>query len=211
MKLSMEQAAHIVGKSKKTIYNHKDAHKFSWEINEEGNAVIDASELIRVYGSDKLITERLEELQTGQSVNNSEISQNYTPKTILKKGSLIEEDYIELIKLREEKKYKDEKISDLETEKDKWEKLAQEAQSTTQKITLLLEDHTKKRDSDSEWQKSFKALENRIANQEKEAKEREEKEQKLLDENRRIKQAYSKQKKALEEEKSKSVWQRLFG
>mgnify|MGYP000226921199 CR=1 FL=1 len=59
--------------------------------------------------------------------------------------------------------------------------------------------------------KLIQKLEQRLANQEKAAKEREEKEQKLLDENKRIRQAYSQQKKALEEEKSKSIWKKLFG
>lgn len=61
------------------------------------------------------------------------------------------------------------------------------------------------------WEKSMKVLEQRIANQEKAAKEREEVEQKILDENRRLKKAYSHQKKALESEKNKSLWQKLFG
>lgn len=211
MKLTMEQTAYVVGKSKKTIYNHKDANKFTWENNDEGTAILDASELIRVYGSDNGISGRLKELQGGDSVSKSEITPNYTPKPSVKKLSLSDEDYIEFIKLRAEKQYKDERISDLESEKDKWEKLAQEAQKSVQNITLLLEDHTSKSEKDDSWQRSIRALESRIANQEKAEKDRLEREQKILDENKRIKQAYSKQKKELEAEKNKSFFQRLFG
>ena len=57
----------------------------------------------------------------------------------------------------------------------------------------------------------MKALESRIANQEKAEKERQEREQKLLDENKRIKQAYSRQKKELEAEKNKGFFKKLFG
>lgn len=214
----MEQTAYVVGKSKKTIYNHKDANKFTWETNEEGTAVLDASELMRVYGSDAGISERLKELQEGGGVNSSVITQNYTPKQSVKKPSLTEEEYIELIRLREEKRYKDERINDLENEKEKWEKLAQESQTTANRITLLLEDQTNKADKDDNWQKSIKALESRIANQEKAEKERQEREKKLLDENERIKRAYSRQKKELEaekqkveEEKNKGFFKKLFG
>ena len=211
MKLSMEQAAYAIGKSKKTIYNHKDANKFSWEINDDGNAVIDVSELLRVYGTNDGIPERLEELQSGGDVKSSENTQNYTPKNVPQKASSKDDDYIELVKLREEKKYRDEKITLLEEEKEKWEKLAQDAQATVQRVTLLLEDHTDKGEKEDNWSKSLKALENRIANQEKSEKEREERERKLVDENKRIRQAYSKQKRELEAEKSKSLWKRLFG
>ena len=66
-------------------------------------------------------------------------------------------------------------------------------------------------EKEDNWSKSLKALENRIANQEKSEKEREERERKLVDENKRIRQAYSKQKRELEAEKRKSLWKRLFG
>ena len=78
-------------------------------------------------------------------------------------------------------------------------------------MTLLLENKSKDTEGTSDWQKSVKALESRIANQEKAEKERQEREQKLLDENKRIKQAYSRQKKELEAEKSKGLFKKLFG
>jgi hypothetical protein len=110
--------------------------------------------------------------------------------------------------IQEQAKREREQVQD---ERDFLRKRLEEAQEGQKRITLLLEDHSNKQTGGGAWEKSIHALEQRIANQEKAAKERQEIEQKLLDENRRIKQAYTKQKKALEEEKSKSVWQKLFG
>ena len=76
-------------------------------------------------------------------------------------------------------------------------------------MTLLLEN--KEQGREGGWEKSMRGLEQRLANQEKAAKDREEREQKLLDENKRIKQAYSRQKKELEAEKNKGFFKKLFG
>jgi len=200
MKVNISKAAEMVGKTRATLYRHIEKKGITVEKDDDDNPLIDVSELVRVYG-DRVNIETVNEQNntkenTGETVS---YQQNKHEIELLKKQMQL----FETSTVRE----RDLLESQIEHLKESLSK----AQDGQYKLTLLLEDHTKKRDGDSEWQKSFKALENRIANQEKEAKEREVKEQKLLDENRRIKQAYSKQKKAFEEEKGKSVWKKLFG
>ena len=52
MKYTVIQAAKITGKSRQTIYRHIDAKPISVTQDDDGNQLIDASELIRVYGND---------------------------------------------------------------------------------------------------------------------------------------------------------------
>lgn len=201
----MEQAAYVVGKTKKTIYNHKDANKFSWETDKDGKAVIDASELIRVYGSENPITERLKELEEGGSVTDSVNTQNYTPKNGGKKREMDDEEYLEYIRLKEKVKYQDDRIAELETDKDKWQKAAEEAQKTAQGITLALEDLREKSDKKDKWEEAIEKLESKIANQDKEA-------QKAMDEVKKAAaQRIAKAKKELEDERNKGFFKKLFG
>jgi len=57
----------------------------------------------------------------------------------------------------------------------------------------------------------LKALEERIANQEKSAKEIEDKALKLEEENRKLKKMVTTKEQALQEEKSKGFFKRLLG
>ncbi|QQG36902.1 MAG: hypothetical protein HYS17_03780 [Micavibrio aeruginosavorus] len=82
-----------------------------------------------------------------------------------------------------------------------------EALGETRKLTALLTDQStsKRNDGAGEtWEKTLKALEARIANQEQSAKSEKEERQKILRQNHSL-------RKALEVEKSKTLWQRLFG
>ena len=79
------------------------------------------------------------------------------------------------------------------------------AQDGYNNVTRLLEDQSKDKESGAgEWEKSMRAVEARISNQEKESKETKEKAQKILRQNQSL-------KRALEAEKNKSVWKKLFG
>ena len=192
----MSEAAQMVGLTRPTFYRKVDELGIS--VNEDGGKKrVDVSELIRVFGHDfkmnKEPSNPSKDVSVDGKVDNAEGLD--TRVAILEAELRMERELREEIK--DEVIYFKEQVA-LEKEEKK-------------KITLLLEDHRGKESGGEAWEKSIRALEQRIANQEKSAKEREEKEQKLLDENRRIKQAYSKQKKALEEEKSKSMWQKLFG
>lgn len=196
MKLSMEDAAYVIGKSKKTIYNHKDKNKFSYEIDNDGKAVIDVSEIFRVYGDSAEITERLKKLHSGESVKESENTPAYTQE------NQDDQEQFEVVKLKAELEKEKALRERVEDEVEYFKTALQKSQDTANQITLLLEDKTK--DGSGQWENSFKALENRIANQEKSAKEREEREQKILRQNRAL-------RNALKEEQSKSIWKKLFG
>lgn len=224
MKLSMEQAATVIGKSKKTIYNHKDRNKFSFDTDEEGKTVIDASELLRVYGNKPDIIQRLKELQEPTSENGSEITPSYTkkPANSVKESEIV--DYkIKLVKLEAElEKEKALKVK-VEESLDYFKEALEKAQETAQKVTLLLEDQrSNKNETDNSWQKSLKALEERIANQEaavqekvaleaektaKEAKEKEELRLQLEEKEKIL----AEKEEALKIEKSKSFLHKLFG
>lgn len=185
MKLSMEQAAVVIGKSKKTIYNHKDKNKFSYDIDVDGKAVIDASEVLRVYGNKPDIVERLKELQEPSNDKGSVITQGYTKKT---SGGVKESEIVEYrikvatleAELDKEKALKSKNEEDLEYFKEALTK----SQETAQKVTLLLQDQRDKPiQNPDEWKDSIKALEEKIANQEKEVKlktEEDAKEKELL-------------------------------
>ncbi len=200
--LSMSEAAEMVGLTRPTFY--RKVEELGISIAEDnGKKRVDVSELIRVFGTDvKIHKERKEEVsKTSNNASTDKKSRTEDDEDIRVKLAVLESELERERKLREEIKdeveYFKEQVA-LEKEEKK-------------KITLLIEDLRPKEGRGEAWEKSIRALEQRIANQEKAAKEREEREQKLLDENRRIKQAYSKQKKALEEEKSKSFFQKLFG
>lgn len=179
MKLSMEQAAVVIGKSKKTIYNHKDKNKFSYDFDEDGKAVIDASELIRVYGNKPEITQRLKELQEPTNENKSVSTQGYTKKIApsVKESEIV--DYkIKLARLEAElEKEKSIKIK-VEEDLEYFKTALEKSQETAQKVTLLLEDQRSKSNSSDDWKKSIQSLEEKIANQEKEAKDKAEEEAK---------------------------------
>lgn len=203
MKLSMEQAAQVIGKTKKTIYNHKDRNKFSYEQDEEGRAVIDVSELLRVYGSTPEIAERLEDLQSGSDENDSVITQDYTTKKPTKKLNQDASDYkMQIVRLEAELEKERAIKNRAEDEVEYFKSALEKSQETAQKVTMLLEDRSSK--GAGEWEKSLKALESRIANQEATAKEEKERADKILRQNRAL-------KKALDEEKNKSFFKKLFG
>ena len=194
--LSMSEAAKMVGLTRPTFYRKVDELGIS--VNEDGGKKrVDVSELIRVFGNDFTMNKEESKMSKNTSTDKStDTSQNIDARIAVLEAELkMERELREEIK--DEIIYFKEQIA-LEKEEKK-------------KITLLLEDHRDKDEKGGAWEKSIRALEQRLANQEKAAKEREEKEQKLLDENKRIRQAYTQQKKALEEEKSKSLWKKLFG
>ncbi|MCK5284316.1 MAG: hypothetical protein KAJ86_01875 [Alphaproteobacteria bacterium] len=204
MKLSMEQAAHVIGKTKKTIYNHKDSNKFSYEID-EGKTVIDVSELLRVYGSSSDISHRLEELQSNTSKNLSVITPSYTKKKAEKREeNQLLEVKMELVKVQSELDKEKALKESAETSVDYFKEALEKSQEGQNRLTLILEDQRTKESGVGEWEKSLKALEQRLANQESASKEIKEREEKILRQNQLL-------KKALQEERKKGFFKRLFG
>lgn len=203
MKLSMEEAALVIGKTKKTIYNHKDKNKFTYEIDSEGKAVIDVSELLRVYGSSSDINDRLKNLEAERRGEVSVKQDNYTAPS-RKEEAAITDYKIRLAKLEAELDKEQQLKRKAEEQVDYFKGALEKAQETSQKITLLLENKSQDSEKEDKWQSSIQALESRIANQETKAREEEERAQKILRQNQAL-------KKQLEEEKNKSFLAKLFG
>ncbi|MBL4804614.1 MAG: hypothetical protein JKY71_07085 [Alphaproteobacteria bacterium] len=196
MKYTVNEAAKIVGATRQTIYRHIESKPISVEKDENGNQLIDASELLRVYG-DKLDFEALNE-----DDSDHDVTQDVTPRN--NAAVTVTEDKIELVKLQGEIDKLQEIMNRTEDENAYLKQLLEEEKTERKKANNLLEDMRSQEDKSKAWENSFKALENRIANQEKSAKEREEREQKILRQNRAL-------RNALKEEQSKSIWKKLFG
>lgn len=218
MQVTISKAAEMIGITRATLYRHIEKKGISVHQDEEGNPKIDVSELIRVYGSRIKVTD-----------DTSENNADNTPKTIQTKHADTHSDAssigVELEVLRERVKHLEESKNKSEEERkrertqfeDRIEQLQEtlnKAQENQNKTTLLLEHYTKE-GVGGEWQKSLKALEERIANQEtiirdKETKETEEK-QSLLNRLEEKEKLLQEKQNALETEKSKSFLHKLFG
>lgn len=189
MMLTLGQAAKEVGKSKTAISNAIKKGRISAGKTESGGYQIDPAELFRVYppkqSSDPQELTDVDPINL--PVNNSQ-------------AGVLTEKVNGLTSLLEEK---DKQIQRLILEKEKTEELLDKQMDQAKRITLQLEHHSSKADGNSELEKSFRALEARIANQEKAQKEINEREDKILRQNRAL-------KKALTDERQKGFFERLF-
>jgi DNA repair exonuclease SbcCD ATPase subunit len=193
MKYSISKAARIVGVTRKTFYKHIDKKRITVEKDENDNPVIDASELIRVYGDQCDFNEEgTKKEETHAEIKEPVISEPVEVAVIKKELELLKEQQ------KSEKENFEEQIDYLRNKLD-------EANSEQRKLTALLTDQSSNKESrEGEWKKSMKALEQRIANQEKKAKEREDKEKRLLKANKNL-------KRALDAERDKTLFEKLFG
>lgn len=208
---NMTDAANIAGVSRRTFYNHIESKPITTKRNDSDEKVVDLSELKRVYG-DETVLRNLQKMQSNDSVQERATAQGEGVQSVQVAGNgEIERLQAQIDALQNEKRLVEGKAEQIEEERNFLRERLTEAQEGQKRMTLLLENKSKDSDGNSDWQKSVKALESRIANQEKAEKDRQEREQKLLDENKRIKQAFSRQKKELEAEKNKGFFQKLFG
>ncbi|TWT43463.1 hypothetical protein [Botrimarina hoheduenensis] len=177
-KYSISAASRITGKSRATIARHLKASKLSFELDNEGNKQIDASELMRVYGDacDFLLEERRGK---GSDTQRSETSPSPNDAAL----DAVREQLIDQYKAQVEH----------------LQQALEKAQDGQNRVTLLLE---QKSSEPNDWQTSLDAMGKSIANQtEAQIKE-------LRDgHDREIKQL----KRALHQERSKSLWQKLIG
>lgn len=208
---NMTDAANLAGVSRRTFYNHIESKPITTKRNDSDEKVVDLSELKRVYG-DETVLRNLQKMQSDDTVQERATAQGEGVQSVQMAGKVeIERLQAQIDALQNEKRLVEGKAEQIEEERNFLRERLTEAQEGQKRMTLLLENKSKDTEGTSDWQKSVKALESRIANQEKAEKERQEREQKLLDENKRIKQAYSRQKKELEAEKSKGLFKKLFG
>ena len=206
MKYTVIQAAKITGKSRQTIYRHIDSKPISVTQDDDGNQLIDASELIRVYGNDINFGALDDKAGQGDKTETVAKPENVTP--VQQDVTPANDTTLKVVELSTKVEALKDQLSAKDDETEFLKKLLEEEKAERKAANNLLEDH---RGKESKWDQQFRAIEQRLANQEKQAKERAENEEKLLNENKRIKQAYSKQKKVLEAEKNKGFFQKLFG
>ena len=133
---------------------------------------------------------------------NASEQNNETPK---EKNDTDKEEKLELKyskqQLENERKERERERELLKTQIESLQESLKTSPEGHNRATLLLENQ---QGGVGEWEKSIKALEVRLANQEKAEKERGQREEKILRQNRAL-------KKALDEEKSKGFFKKIFG
>lgn len=192
MNISPAEAIRRYDVSKPTLYSDMKDGKLSFTMDDRKRRKINIAELDRLY-----------EKRAGGNDNTSDDNvKNGSDNT----ESNVKDTSYEVGRLEKEVEYLKREVQNRQQETERWQEAFDKAQSTADKITALLEDQrtSKKDDGAGEWQKNLKALEARIANQEATAKEEKERAEKILRQNRAL-------KKALDEEKNKSFFQKLFG
>jgi transcriptional regulator of acetoin/glycerol metabolism len=192
MKYPISHAAKIVGVTRQTLYRHIKSKAISTETDDTGTQVIDASELIRVYG-DKLNFEISDKDTTVTRTRNSDSTDD-----------LSVEERIEVAKLESEIIRLKDLLHRTESENDYIKSLLAEERTERKKANNLLEDMRTKQAPQNNWERAMRVMEQRISNQDQMYRERIQKEKKLQMQNQVLKHE-------LEAEKSKKFWKRLFG
>ena len=187
---TISAANRITGKSRTTIAKHIRTGRLSVTVDEQGNKLIDAAELHRVYGDDCNFDREQSTAEQGTAAQLS--SPSHLEVQRLK--DLLDREVTE--RERESRQYREQVEHLQETLK-----RAQEGQNLA---TKLLEHQTQGKGN---WEQAIQALEKRLANQERTTRAE-------IDELRELKAAASKKalkyKQALEEERSKPMWKRLW-
>lgn len=169
-----------------------DAGKLSYEQDDRGNRVIDASELIRVYGDDCDFDQAEASVKkTSRSNGNGAAAVDqplHSELTFVQQQ--LERETREREREREQYQQQIERLEDALTR----------AQEGHNKATLLLE-HRSERVGN--WEQSLRALEERLANQEKRA----EQDRETVEQSKRQAVRY---KQAYEAEKAKPFWRKIF-
>ena len=196
MKYTVNQAAKILGKTRQTVYRHIESKPISVVKDDDGNQLIEASELIRVYGNDinfDALNSNKPNTVTSKKLHDVTAKESNVTESI--------EDKIQLVKLQAQVENLKSQIENKEEETAYVKQLLEEEKAERKASNNLLEDHRAK---ENRWDKQFKSLEQRIANQEKHHQETEEKYKKTLRQAKGL-------KKALDTEKNKSFFKKLFG
>ena len=200
IKLTLGQAAKEVGISKPSLSVAIKKGRISANKNDSGVYEIDPAELFRVY------PQKRKPNALGKQEGLPASNPHKAGKTNSKVG--ISQEVLDLLLGEREKLIaeKDARIKNILDDKEKMEELLDKQVEQTKKITLLLEHQS---GGPSEWERAFKALEDKVSNQE----ERLQKEKEELERNER--KSKSRLKKArleierLQEEleaKSKPFW-----
>lgn len=184
MKYSISEAARIVGITRKTFYKHIDKKGISMEQDDNGNPLVDASELIRIYGDRCTFDTEEQQPRPHKELGAAKSASDNTPKA----------DAVELAVLKE-------RLSNVEQQRDQLEKLYEQEREERKAGTRLLADQRSKQDN---WERSFSELKAQIAAQENYGKKELES---FKEETERKLRLY---RRALQAERNKGLWERLF-
>ncbi len=188
MHVSPTEAVKTYNVSKPTLYEDMKKGRISYQKNERNKRRINVAELDRVY--DK---------REGGSKEENVKDRN--DETELNGTKSIDAAKIEITYLKELNKQQKEQ---LEAQIQSLQGALDKAQEGQNRLTFLLEDQRSKESGAGDWEKVTKALEARLANQEKAEKNREDREEKILRQNKIL-------RNALKEEKNKGFFKKLFG
>lgn len=198
-KYSVIQAAKIVGVERQTMYRHIASKPITTEKDRDGNQVIDASELIRVYGNNinfKAVEEGGDNKVTGKKLQNVTAGDSDPAADM--------DSVIQVVKLEARIETLKSQLEAKDNENDYVKSLLEEEKTERKKANNLLEDHRKEASRVDAWDKSLRAMEQRIANNEKAMKEESARFEKIRLQNKGL-------KRALEAQRNRSFFQRLFG
>ena len=191
MKVSITKAAQLSGVSRTTLYTDMNSGKVTFHIEGKNKKTIDVSELERVYGSLNIVDgPKVSNDVKAEQPNLTNSNQPLTELAVLRERAALSE------------KHKEEMKAQYEARIESLEESLSKAQDGYNSVTKLLEH--KESDGEGNWEKAMKGIEARVANQENEAKEEKQRAQKILRQNHAL-------KKALDAEKNKSFFQKLFG
>ena len=194
MKLTLGRAAKAAGISKPSLSAAIKKGRLSALKNESGVYEIDPAELFRVYPK--------------KTNTNMEANSESLPDTNPVSGGGLHrkgggKEIVDLVLAERDKLIteKDRAIERLEREKGEIREDFEDQKEQTKRITLLLDNRSS---GAGEWERAIKALEARLSNQEKAEKAREQREEKILRQNKAL-------RNALQDERSRGFFKKLFG
>jgi predicted RNase H-like nuclease (RuvC/YqgF family) len=197
-KFTVAQVAKMTKKSRPTIYRHIEQKPISTDEDENGSVLIEASELIRVYGTKINFDAIKEEGDENVTSNNLQDVTKRDSEPVL---SL--DDKIQIIELKSKVENLETQLESKKDENEYVKKLLEEEKADRKKANILLEDQRERASRDDGWQKELRAMEQRVANNEKTLKEETAHFDKIRDQNKRL-------KRALDAEKNKTIFRKLF-
>ncbi len=182
MLVTISKASKMAGVSRATIYNDIDSGTLSVELGAKNRKMIDVSELSRVYKDLKVPDEK----DNSKSVKTDKKRDPSAPQQSDKVAVLQERieaqrkqtELLEGMLEREREDRRREREASKEFEEYFKAQIDNQAESIKNFTKLLEDQRSDKTDTNDEWKKSIQSLEEKIANQEKEAREKAEEEAK---------------------------------
>lgn len=211
MEVSITEAHRLTGVARSTIYKDIDSGTLSSTQNARGKQAVMVSELERVYG--KVSPEKLRDKKNVSESVATDQNRSSTIQSSQTDQVAVLQERIEALRSkvesqgeiigdlkevrRDNRRFYEEQIEVLKDALDK-------AQDGYNSMTKLLEDKSKTENQSNKWEEGLKALESRIANQERQTLAEKAKAEKHLQKAKAF-------KRALEAERNKSFWKKLFG